>query len=167
MSSQYLYNKAQVGWLDQYLPWPTHLWHCISCIGSISSFSHKNSTSFQVCKLLLCWNSHCTASPEKKRWFHVINKNISSNTQGSSWTTSLAPPPPPPIIYFSNHCDIWFMNRIVNDPKWTKMTFIWSHTYLGHMCNSTKGSLRTSPMKIHHCMWIQWHFSKLYFLSFI
>ena len=46
-------------------------------------------------------------------------------------------------------------------PKtWTKghwpLDDLWPHICWGHMCDSTQGSLRPSPMTIHQCMWIQW-----------
>ena len=38
---------------------------------------------------------------------------------------------------------------------------LWPRICWGHMCDSTQGSLRPSPMKIHQCMWIQWSIWKL------
>ena len=43
---------------------------------------------------------------------------------------------------------------------WTKghwpLDDLWPHMCLGHMCDSTQGSLYPSSMGIHQCMWIQW-----------
>ena len=46
-------------------------------------------------------------------------------------------------------------------PKtWTKghwpLDDLWPHVCWGHMCDSIQGSLCSSPMTIHQCMWIQW-----------
>ena len=43
---------------------------------------------------------------------------------------------------------------------WTKghwsLDDLWPHVCWGHMCDSTQGSLCSSPMGIHQCIWIQW-----------
>ena len=43
---------------------------------------------------------------------------------------------------------------------WTKghctLDDLWPQVCWGHMCDSTQGSLYSSPMKIHQRMWIQW-----------
>ena len=43
---------------------------------------------------------------------------------------------------------------------WTKghwpLDDLWPHVSWGHMCDSTQGSLCSSPMTVHQCMWIQW-----------
>ena len=72
------------------------------------------------------------------------------------------------ITFFCIHCNIldlkihqsmWIHWRFF--PKtWTKghwaLDDLWPHVCWGHMCDSTQGSLRPSPMTIHQCMWIQW-----------
>ena len=42
---------------------------------------------------------------------------------------------------------------------WTKghwpLDDLWPYICWGHMCDSTQGSLCTSPMGVHQCMWIE------------
>ena len=43
---------------------------------------------------------------------------------------------------------------------WTKghwpLDDLWPYICWGHMCDSTQGTLCTSPMGVHQCMWIEW-----------
>ena len=60
------------------------------------------------------------------------------------------------------HQSIWiqweFCKKLGTKRSMTQMTLgdLCSNFCWGHICKSTQGLLCPSPMKIHHCMWIQW-----------
>ena len=63
------------------------------------------------------------------------------------------------ILDLKIHQSMWihwlFFSKNLNQrsltPRWPLTPCL-----LGHMCDSTQGSLCPSPMGIHQCMWIQW-----------